>query len=419
MRRLYLQIYLMAVGILLIFGALSLLLWWLHGAPSRSRVPLEGLAGLVESAIPPREAPRTEQEAFLRHLHQAFNVHLALFDAEGERQADIGEGPPLPTPRSFSGGLEAKAGGPVVVVPLSDGRSLVLQHEHRFSRILGMLLVLAVACGLGAYPLVRRLTRRLERLEQHVSELGEGDLSARVQIEGDDEIADLARSFNRSAERIERLMESQRQLLTGVSHELRTPLTRLRLASELIATERPDLRNAVNRDVEELDALIDELLTAGRLEAAPGLTEREPVDLLALAAEECSAYGIEAAGESAWLEGDARLLRRLIRNLVANARSHAGCSEIEVEVRCAGENVACIEVRDRGPGISEKDRERIFEPFYQPQGHPPGRGGVGLGLALVRRIAHHHNGEVACRPRIGGGTTFEAKLGSVTAAATV
>lgn len=412
MRRLYLQVYAMAVGILLIFGILSSILWWLHGAHSRDHLQLRGLADLLRASIPAEETPREEQEAFLHHLHRAFHVHLALFTADGQRQLEFGEGRPLPAPPPSPGSVEAFTHRAMVVVPLPDGRQLVLQREPRFSRLLATLIVLAIACGLGAYPLARRLTRRLERLEHSVQGLGEGDLSARVEVEGDDEIADLARSFNRSAEKIERLVESQRQLLAGVSHELRTPLTRLRIASELVAAERPELRDGVQRDVEELDSLIDELLTASRMEAAPTLVESQPLDLLPLAAEESANYGVEAEGSSAWIDGDPRLLRRLVRNLVANAHHHAEDRAIEVEVRPVEPGRARLEVRDRGPGIPAEDRERIFEPFYRPPGRSPEDGRVGLGLALVRRIARHHGGEVVCHPRPGGGTVFEVEVGN-------
>ena len=164
--------------------------------------------------------------------------------------------------------------------------------------MLTALALLAGAVALGAYPLVRRLTGRLERLRERVDELGAGDLSARVEVEGRDEVAALARSFNHAAERIERLVGAQQTFLASVSHELRTPLTRMRLATELqTQDDRPELRERIARDIEILDELIGELLLASRLDARAGIDARESVDLLALVAEETAAFGACVSGE--------------------------------------------------------------------------------------------------------------------------
>ena len=148
---------------------------------------------------------------------------------------------------------------------LPDGRWLIArdpdrEHPSHGLAFLLMLGLLAVAVAIVAHPLARRITRRLERLQSRVDALGSGDLSTRVEVQGKDEVAHLARSFNRAAERIERLVESQKSFFTSASHELRSPLTRIRMAIELIAaSERPELRDQIARDVEELDDLIDEL----------------------------------------------------------------------------------------------------------------------------------------------------------------
>jgi signal transduction histidine kinase len=151
------------------------------------------------------------------------------------------------------------------------------------------------------------------------------------------------------------------------------------------------------------------MLLASRLDADAGTMRRESIDLLALLAEECARSGAELTGEPAQLRGDSALLRRLFRNLLENARRHAG-GEIEVAV---GELDKRIEVRvcDRGPGIPPDERERIFEPFCRrtPTG-TSGSGGAGLGLALVRQIVEQHEGKVRCQPRAGGGSCFVISL---------
>jgi signal transduction histidine kinase len=272
--------------------------------------------------------------------------------------------------------------------------------------------LLAVAIAMGAYPLVRRITRRLERLQTRVEALGAGDLTARVEVEGHDEVAYLARSFNRAADRIERLVNAQRTMLAGASHELRSPLARMRMAIELLSdADRPELRARLSQDIAELDGLIGELLLASRLDALEQLERTEDVDLLALLAEEGARTGAEVSGEAVCIQGDARMLRRLMRNLLENAQRYAAGSPIEASVVSLPPTGACLRVADRGPGVPEQERERIFEPFYRPTGLREGSdGGVGLGLALVRQIAHHHGGEVRCVPRASGGTCFEVEL---------
>jgi signal transduction histidine kinase len=274
-----------------------------------------------------------------------------------------------------------------------------------------VLALLLVAGAVGSYPLVRRITGRLERLQARVEALGAGDFKARVLIEGRDEVTERARSFNRAAQRIESLVGTQENVLANVSHELRTPLTRMRVALELLPlAERPELRASLERDIAELDDLIGELLLASRLDSDRPL-HGEPVDLLALAAEEAAAYGVEVRGESIEVRGEARLLRRLTRNLLENAHRHAPGGPVGVQVEPLAGARARIAVSDRGPGVPEGERERIFEPFYRLANSPGGSDGVGLGLVLVRQIARQHGGDVRCRARPGGSSVFEVVIG--------
>jgi signal transduction histidine kinase len=286
----------------------------------------------------------------------------------------------------------------------------VHRAAHALGGVLGLVLM-ALVIAAGSYPVARRLTRRLERLQQRVDALGGGDLKVRVDVEGRDEVADLARSFNRAAERIERLVGAQRSMLAGASHELRSPLARIRVAVELLGeTAPPELARRLVLDVEELDALVAELLLASRLEALPHPERVEEVDLLALVAEECARVEAEVDGTPVQVAGDARMLRRMVRNLLENAARYGAGSPVEASV-AAAEGRAVVRVADRGPGVPDAERERIFEPFYRPAGWREGpEGGVGLGLALVRQIARHHGGEARWVAREGGGSCFEVSL---------
>jgi signal transduction histidine kinase len=169
------------------------------------------------------------------------------------------------------------------------------------------------------------------------------------------------------------------------------------------------LRAELERDIAELDALVDEILVASRLDAVADLETREEVDLLALAAEECARMDAALDGAPVAVRGDPRLLRRLIRNLLENARRYGAGTPIELTLS-SGAGPAVLRVCDRGPGVLAAERERIFEPFHRPAGTREPEGGAGLGLALVRQIARKHGGDARCTPRDGGGSCFEVTL---------
>ena len=296
-----------------------------------------------------------------------------------------------------------------------------------FGWMLGMV---GLAVALGAYPIMRRLTQRLEALQRGVERWGSGDLSARVNATGNDEVAFLARRFNHAAERIETLMDSHKSLLANASHELRSPLARIRMGLELMDGGAASAqRQEISRSIQELDQLIDEILLASRLDARQADAEPfEALDLTGLAAEECArvnaelqadlqtektlGLGIASGGHSLTVQGSPRLLRRLIRNLLENARRYSqGDISLELaQLRAVSGQRAVIKVHDRGPGVPAAQRERIFEPFYRLPGASEREGGVGLGLALVKSISERHGGAVWCEARPGGGSSFIVEL---------
>jgi signal transduction histidine kinase len=277
--------------------------------------------------------------------------------------------------------------------------------------MLGLLMVIAMVVALASYPVVRRLTRRLERLEASVGAWGAGDLSARVAVEGRDEVARLAISFNEAAARVEALMSAQKTLLANASHELRSPLARIRMAIELLEDSAPAaLRTELARNIAELDQLIGEVLLASRFDMA-GERERPfvEVDLAALVADECSRTAADCAVEAVSIPGDTALLRRMVRNLLENALRHGGNSPITVTLTLSAET-ARLDVLDGGSGVPEAEREAIFTPFYRVRGASEADGGQGLGLSLVRQIARRHGGDVRCLEGPGGGGAFRVTL---------
>jgi len=314
-------------------------------------------------------------------------------------------------------------------VPTRDGQTLYVQLPRPANRppplavpswwrssysLFWLLGLVAVAVALGAYPIVRRLTKRLEALQQGVERWGAGDLSRRLPEEGHDEVAFLAQRFNIAAARVQELLLSHKALLANASHELRSPLARIRMGLELMnGPPSAAARDEIARNIRELDQLIDEILLASRLDASPDeLGTPEPVDLVALCAEECARAEAEldVQGDPAALlvPGLPRLLRRALRNLLENARRHAA-GEVTLTLQASGTQ-AVVRVCDRGPGVPAALRERIFEPFFRLPGASERDGGVGLGLALVRSIALRHGGTVHCEDRPGGGACFVLRL---------
>lgn len=412
--RLYVKVYLTIVGTLFLVVAVSAVIWRAGPEMEVARNAFEMAGAVAAAALADPNAPPGEQQKAIDRLAALIKTDIALYDANDRLLAFAGEALPGPDRLRERGRWFNRALGPIWSFQLPDGRFIVVRPPIDPARggigFLGHLALIAFLLGLGSYPIVRGLTRRLERLQRGVESLGAGDLSARVTVEGKDEVARVAQSFNRAAQRIEELVAAHKLLLANASHELRTPLTRLRMGIELLKEKADPQRKAeLEHDIAELDQLIDEILLTSRLDAMQKLDTVEEVDLLALAAEEASRFdAVSVAGETMATRGDPRLLRRLLRNLIENALRH-GAPPVEIDVRAEGPYVK-LTVFDRGPGISDADRERIFEPFYRATVAGEKRPGAGLGLALVRQIARRHGGDVEPVRRDDGAAGFAVSL---------
>jgi len=396
MRRLYLQIYGVMLASLLLVVILSAIMWEFYGRDRVNREVLDSISRFVALTLPPPDASLTVQQATIERLGNELDLELKLFDVSGGLLATKGD-PDMPDER-FRGqtGWFRADGGPVVTLALPDGRWLVADAERRpgaapVVNLLVFLVLIAVCVGVGVYPIARRLTKRLEQLQEGVERIGAGDLKARVDVKGQDEVSQLARSFNASADKIDKLVTAHRLLLANASHELRTPLARIKLGLDM-EQDRPsqERQQALKQDIADLNVLIEEILVMSRLDADMPLDGREPVDLVALVAEECARFdGCSFSGSAPEIEGDPRLLHRMLANLLENALKH-GVPPVAVTLAAAPKRIT-LDVTDQGPGIPEVERETVFQPFYRG----PDRQnieGYGLGLPLVRKIAEAHGG---------------------------
>ncbi|MCT7357422.1 MAG: two-component sensor histidine kinase [Thalassobium sp.] len=275
--------------------------------------------------------------------------------------------------------------------------------------------------GLGVYWVVNSFEIRLRKLEQATSRLAQGHLSARVAITGTDPVSRLGQAFNKMAEHIQRLISIQREMVRAVSHELRTPVARIRFGLQIIEDSVDDAYvskqlTGMDSDIQELDELIDEILTYARLEEGGPLLDFQKVNVADVAvqvveeARPPAHVSVSYAGASPenahYAEVEPRYIHRAIQNLVGNAGRYASS---RVRVSCTiGTDTCRVDVEDDGPGIPEEDWDRVFTAFARlDDSRTRSSGGYGLGLSIVRRIAYWHGGRaMVSRSEALGGAKF-------------
>jgi signal transduction histidine kinase len=396
----------------------------------------------LESGGRPLLEDRAALDRLLARATTRANADATIYDVGGNVLATNVE-PPLPPvalefvrrlPDSPAGSVARwrgtfvfplREGGEVIAYAVAQWRGPGPRQILRFASFVGgVLLVLALA----SVPLVRTIVAPLERLTRAARALGEGDLSTRSGIRRRDEVGELARAFDEMAERLERLVRNERELLANVSHELRTPLSRIRVALEL--GEEGDAERArkylkeIGSDLAELEQLLEDVLTAARLDAHKGgngfplhlssVNAGEFVDSAARRFREAwpSRALIEKVAQPLpVIDADPILLRRVLDNLLDNARKYSEDSK-PITLRAAAADAELrIEVADEGIGMSASDLRQLFTPFFRTdRSRARGTGGVGLGLALARRIVDAHGGSLTAASEPGRGSTFTVKL---------
>jgi two-component system osmolarity sensor histidine kinase EnvZ len=263
---------------------------------------------------------------------------------------------------------------------------------------------------LAAYFLVSRLNRPLRALASAASAIGKGKVPDPIPESGPEEIRTLSRAFNQMSKDLARLDADRALILAGVSHDLRTPLSRLRLGLEMSGAES-QLKDGMTADIEEMDRIINQFLDFARTDGGETL---QHADLAAIAGEVVEQYrrhGKSVATDFSGVPGlplQAMSMRRVVLNLIDNALRY-GEKEVSVAVR-AEDGAAVLEVADRGPGIPASEAERLKQPFTRLEVARSDKGGAGLGLAIVERVARAHRGSFELLAREGGGLVARIRL---------
>ncbi len=317
-----------------------------------------------------------------------------------------------------------------IVVRSDDATMIGVYAPNRpgfpWSYVLPMSALILVLVGAASVWFSRRLAQPLDQLATAARRFGAGDTTARARLARRDEMGDLGRAFDEMADRTAALLHAQRQLMADVSHELRTPLARIRVALELAAEDSgaaQDVLADVGVDLDEIDQLIEDILTTARLDIEHARLERRPARLGELAERAAQRFTARhpgrkletEVGADREIECDPALLRRALDNLLDNAAKY---SEPGTAVRLVVDESAGpagprarFAVVDRGIGMSAEELERAGTPFWRADGSRTRRtGGVGLGLALARRIARAHGGDVTLQSAPGQGTTARIEV---------
>jgi len=368
----------------------------------------------------------------LARVKEAFGVVATVYADDARTVVASSASPPL-APLLRRGALSARGfawqRGRGRALPLRSGGQVVFAFERQAAPMRAPAVFLLVLCliALASVPVARSIAAPVEELTRAARALGEGDLTTRARVRARGEVGELGRAFDEMAERLESLVLSEKQLLANVSHEVRTPLARIRVALELAA--EGDLVRArrylgeIASDLDELDRLVEDVLSAARLDlkARDGAGVRgEPLDLLSVTADAARRFrerwpdrtlDLKVSEEVPKIRGDAALLRRLLENLLDNAAKYSEAKApivLEVREEAGG---AVLLVKDQGIGISPEDLPRLFTPFFRTdRSRARSTGGVGLGLALARRIARAHGGDIEVESEVDKGTVFRVRL---------
>ena len=312
-----------------------------------------------------------------------------------------------------------------IVTPMPGSTSQVLLmgpvpvfNWMPFQLAAGILLLSLFILSLGVYGLLLPMQGKIRAVNVALNKMKGGNMSIRLPVDGKDEMASLASSYNSMSDHIQRLIEAQRELMRAVSHELRTPVARIRFGIEMLADEddydyRLQQVGQIDKDIEALNTLIDEIMTYAKLEQGMPSLNFERIQLYAVleqVAQETKALKLDKILEidsqmvSLQVDAEHRYLHRVVQNLVGNAMRHCE-TRVLLSSGVNAQGMAYVCVEDDGEGVPEADRERVFEAFSRlDDSRTRASGGYGLGLSIVSRIAYWFGGrvEVDQSPKLGG-----------------
>ena len=431
MKRMVYRVYLFTAAVSLAIMAVLLVL----PRYSRGARYLEPQAALVQFLVErwSTKSPQEFHEAFSR-IEPRLRGTFTVYGSDGHvLQSSVVPpvSPPTDAEREALATEKWALSQGRIVVRSDDASTIGVYEPNRpsfpWEFVIPLGAAILISVGAASVWFTRQLARPLERLAGAARAFGAGDTKARARLLRRDELGVVGKAFDDMADRTATLLTSQRRLMGDVSHELRTPLARIRVALELAAedpTAAKDVLADVGCDLDEIDQLIEDILSTARLDLESARLARTPTrvgDLVDRAQERFTARHpsrslerpAEASSDDRDVEVDPMLVRRALDNLLDNAAKYSdAAAPVRLVVRDAGPSVA-FDVIDRGIGMSADDLEHAFTPFWRADSSRTRRtGGVGLGLALARRIARAHGGDVTLSSQVGKGTTAVLTIAS-------
>jgi two-component system sensor histidine kinase CpxA len=380
--------------------------------------PLDAMESFNKMAL--REAVQVYEtqgsqalSAFLEQTHRPRGMHFYLTDTQGR---DLASGEDRSAmlrgtlgKQHTNQAVERRLGGFVSATSSDDRRYvwIVAGMDQQVAIYWPFYVLVCASIVIVSWIITQKVALPFQRLAEIVDRFGQGDFEARSDLQSNDEIGTLARSFNSMADRISALFIAERQLLQDISHELRSPLARLTFEAELVryTKDRDATATRLRLEIQRLSELVGDLIDMSRAEGEPGTIQFSDLCLHQLLAGILNSCAIEAmqkqcsivteAMDPVTVSGNEELLRRTIENVIRNAIRYTPLGTcVEVGLHLLDDRIE-IRVRDYGPGIPAHLAERVFDPFYRVDtSRSENNGGVGLGLAIARRAIRLHQGDI-------------------------